>query len=63
MEVKPSGKPVMTPDENDIIKSYTGVTGKGFRGLKDETTKPFGVRYAYDETGAIEEQYLSLIHI
>lgn len=57
MEIKPSGKPVMTPEENDYIKSITGVTGKGFRGLKDETTKPFGVRYAYDDDGDVEEQY------
>lgn len=57
MEVKPSGKPAMTPDENAEIKSVTGVSGKGFRGLKDETTKPFGVRYAYDDNGEVEEQY------
>lgn len=57
MEVKPSGKPAMTPDENAEIKFVTGVSGKGFRGLKDETTKPFGVRYAYDEDGEVEEQY------
>jgi KaiC/GvpD/RAD55 family RecA-like ATPase len=57
MEIKPSGKAVMTPEENDAIKSVTGVAGKGFRGLKDDTTKPFGVRYAYDDDGDIEEQY------
>lgn len=57
MEVKPSAKPAMTPDENAEIKSVTGVAGKGFRGLKDETTKPFGVRYAYDDEGEVEEQY------
>jgi len=57
MEVKPSSKPAMTPDENAEIKSVTGVAGKGFRGLKDETTKPFGVRYAYDADGEVEEQY------
>ena len=57
MEVKPSGKPAMTPDENAEIKSVTGVAGKGFRALKDETTKPFGVRYAYDDDGEVEEQY------
>jgi KaiC/GvpD/RAD55 family RecA-like ATPase len=57
MEVKPSSKPAMTPDENAEIKSVTGVAGKGFRSLKDETTKPFGVRYAYDADGEVEEQY------
>lgn len=57
MEIKPSGKPAMTLEENDYIKSVTGVSGKGFRALKDETTKPFGVRYAYDEDGDVEEQY------
>jgi KaiC/GvpD/RAD55 family RecA-like ATPase len=57
MEIKASGKPAMTVEENDYIKSVTGVSGKGFRALKDETTKPFGVRYAYDEDGDVEEQY------
>ena len=57
MEVKPSTKPAMTSDENADIKSTTGVSGKGFRGLKDESTKPFGVRYAYDDAGNVEEQY------
>jgi KaiC/GvpD/RAD55 family RecA-like ATPase len=57
MEVKPSSKPAMTPDENSDIKFATGVSGKGFRGLKDETTKPFGVRYSYDDNEEVEEQY------
>ena len=58
MEIKPSSKPAITSEENFKIKSETGVTGKNFRCLKDSTTKPFGVRYAYDaETEDVIEQY------
>ena len=58
MEIKPSSKPAITSEENAKIKSETGVTGKNFRCLKDSTTKPFGVRYAYDaETEDVIEQY------
>lgn len=57
-EIKPSTKPAITFEENAKIKSETGVAGKNFRGLKDSTTKPFGVRYAYDaETEEVIEQY------
>jgi KaiC/GvpD/RAD55 family RecA-like ATPase len=57
-EIKPSTKPAITFEENAKIKSETGVYGKNFRGLKDSTTKPFGVRYAYDaETEEVIEQY------
>ena len=58
MEIKPSSKPALTADENFKIKSITGITGKHFRGLRDEITKGFGVRYAYDaDTEEVIEQY------
>lgn len=57
-EVTKSTKPVITEEKNQEIKSETSVSGKGFRGLKDEYTKQFGVRYSYDEkTGEVTEQY------
>ena len=57
-EVIKSTKPVITEEKNQEIKSSTSVSGKGFRGLKDEYTKQFGVRYSYDEkTGEVTEQY------
>lgn len=54
-----STKEPITKEENDKIKSYTGVSGKGYRGLRDDVTKPFGVRYEYDETtGEVTKQYV-----
>ena len=40
------------------IKESTSTKGKGYRGLDDKITGPFGVRYEYDEsTGAVAKQY------
>ncbi len=49
-EEEVSTREAITPEENEQIKGYTGISGKGFRGIKDETNKFFGVRYQYDET-------------
>jgi KaiC/GvpD/RAD55 family RecA-like ATPase len=58
MEIKTNSKPAMTSEENASIKSETGVHGKNFRFLRDSTTKPFGIRYAYDyDTEDVIEQY------
>jgi|TARA_R110000782_G_scaffold7059_8_gene23931 KaiC/GvpD/RAD55 family RecA-like ATPase len=58
MEIKTNSKPAMTSEENAVIKSETGVHGKNFRFLRDSTTKPFGIRYAYDyDTEDVIEQY------
>ena len=56
-EVSKNSKPVITDEKNQEIKSSTSVSGKGFRSLKDECTKQFGVRYLYDEHGEVIEQY------
>lgn len=57
MEVKPSTKPALTKEENQEFKEETSAAGKGFRGIRDEFNKQFGVRYAYsEETGEIIEQ-------
>ena len=56
-EIK-STKPVITEEKAKEIKEQTSIQGKGFRGLKDEYTKQFGVRYSYsEETGEVVEQY------
>jgi len=56
-EIK-STKPVITEEKAKEIKEQTSIQGKGFRGLKDEYTKQFGVRYSYsEETGEVIEQY------
>ena len=58
MEVKPSNKPALSPEEASEIKSNTSTKGGGFRGLRDDITTPFGVRYGYDDEGEeVTEQY------
>ena len=57
-EAPKSTKPVITEERAKEIKEETSIQGKGFRGLKDEYTKLFGVRYSYsEETGEVIEQY------
>ena len=53
-----SSKPVITPEQAQEIKDSTTYRGNGFREITDETSKFFGVRYAFSEsTGEVEEQY------
>ena len=50
---------IISNEENERIKSYTGVSGKGYRGIRDEVSKYFGVRYEYDTaTGEPIKQYV-----
>lgn len=57
-QVVKSTKPVITEDKAKEIKEQTSIQGKGFRGLKDEYTKQFGVRYSYsEETGEVTDQW------
>ena len=57
-ETSKSTKPAITDEKNKEIKENTSISGKGYRGLKDEYSKLFGVRYGYDEkTGEVNEQY------
>lgn len=45
-------KEPITQEEHDKIKENTGLQGHGYRGIRDETSRFFGVRYSYDqETG------------
>jgi archaellum biogenesis ATPase FlaH len=44
-----STKERITPEENTKIKSYTGTKSKGWRGIKDGSNTPYGIRYEYDE--------------
>jgi KaiC/GvpD/RAD55 family RecA-like ATPase len=58
MEVKPSTKPALTPEENADIKSETSVKAKGFRNIDDNVYTKFGVRHAFaEDTGEVIEQY------
>ena len=48
----------MTEEQAKGIKENTSLKGKGFRGIRDDISTPFGVRYAYDEsTGEVIEQW------
>lgn len=48
----------LTEEEHEDIKSYTGLKGFNYRGIRDETSRWFGVRYEYDpETGNPCAQY------
>jgi hypothetical protein len=58
MEVKPSTKPALTPEQNAEIKAETSVKAKGFRGIDNDISKYFGVRYSFaEDTGEVIEQY------
>ncbi len=58
-EMEVMTREAITPDENKQSKEYTGVTGKKWRGIKDETNKIAGVRYSYSETdGQPDRQFV-----
>lgn len=48
-EEEVSTREAITPEENMKIKGYTGTRSKSWRGIKDETNVPYGIRYSYDE--------------
>lgn len=51
-------KPAITEEENQAIKGKTSTSGNGFRSIRDDVYKYFGVRHSYDEkTGEVTEQY------
>lgn len=57
-ETVKSTKPAITEEKAAEIKASTSIKGNAFRGLKDEYTKAFGVRYEYsEEDGEVTAQY------
>lgn len=57
-EVTKSTKPVITEAEKQQIKSETGIDTKGYRGIRTEISKQFGVRYEYsEENGSVIKSY------
>lgn len=53
-----TAKPAITDEENQAIKAKTSASGNGFRGIRDDVYKYFGVRHSFDEkTGEVTEQY------
>lgn len=57
MEIKPSNKPAISQEEQNAIKETTSASGNGFRWIRDDISKPFGVRYAFNEDDEVVEQY------
>ena len=56
MEVKVSTKPIISDDENQEIKSKTTVQANGFRSIRDDIYKMFGVRHTV-KNGEVSEQF------
>lgn len=53
-----TAKPAITDEENQAIKAKTSASGNGFRGIRDDVYKYFGVRHSFDEkSGEVTEQY------
>lgn len=45
-------------DVHKRIKDRTGLSGKGYRGIPDDISKPLGIRYSYsEENGSVTETY------
>lgn len=43
---------------NEKIKAQTGVDSKGYRGIRTDVSRPFGVRYSYsEEDGSVNATY------
>lgn len=42
---------------NNSIKSKTGTDPKGYRGIREDISRPFGVRYEYDKDGNVAASY------
>lgn len=42
---------------NEQIKKKTGVESKGYRGIRTDISRPFGVRYEYDTSGNVVATY------
>lgn len=57
MEEKTNSKPIITEEENARIKSETGTDSKGYRGIRTDISKIFGVRYEYSEDDEVQKTY------
>lgn len=48
---------VITPAELEKIRGYTTFKAMGYRGIRDETYKFFGIRHEYDTDGQLVKQF------
>ena len=56
-ETKTNSKPIITEEDNKTVKEKTVPSGNGFRGIRDDTYKYFGVRHSMNDDGDVTEQY------
>lgn len=56
-EIPKSTKPTITEEEKEEIKGSTSTKGLKFRGIRDDISIPFGVRYGYNSDGEVIEQF------
>jgi hypothetical protein len=47
----------ITPAEAETIRGYTTFKAMGYRGIRDETYKFFGIRHEYNEDGTLKKQF------
>lgn len=57
MEIKPSSKPAISEEENNEIKAQTQIQANGFRGIRDDIYKIFGVRHSVVDNEVTEQYY------
>lgn len=57
IEIKPSTKPSITDEENQEIKARTVIGANGFRSIRDDIYRIFGVRHTIDENNEVAEQF------
>lgn len=57
MEIKPSSKPAISEEENNEIKAQTKIQANGFRGVRDDIYKIFGVRHSVVDNEVTEQYY------
>lgn len=57
-ETEKKSKPIITEEQKSQIKSETTTNGNEYRGIREDISKPFGVRYQVSETdGSVVKTY------
>lgn len=50
-------KDPVSVNQTEELKKRTSISGKNYRGIKDETLKAFGVRTEFDDDGEVQARY------
>ncbi len=56
-EMTEKTKPSVTPEETEVLKEKTVLTAGGYRGIRDDVLKVFGVRSELDESEEVLARY------